>query len=66
VPRLAGYSTDLATIDALNAFAAAHAAPSVKQDYVLAIARIRYAAKVRATRLPEVDRWLATQIRAVS
>jgi aminopeptidase N len=66
VPRLAGNSAELETIDKLNAFGAAHGADSVKQDYVLAIARIRYLAKVRATRLPEVDRWLAVQARPVS
>ena len=59
VPRLAFNSTNLTTVDKLNAFAAAHAPENARQVYVLAIARIRYSAKVRATRLPEVDRWLA-------
>ena len=63
VPGLAGTSTNLKTVDRLNAFAAAHAPENARQDYVLAIARIRYSAKVRATRLPEVDRWLAAQTR---
>jgi aminopeptidase N len=59
VPRLTGNSADPATIDKLNAFAAAHVPENARQDYVLAAARVRYVAKVRATRLPEVDRWLA-------
>ena len=61
VPRLATNSADLKTIDKLNAFAAAHVPENARQDYVLAGARVRYLAKVRATRLPEVDRWLAAQ-----
>jgi len=61
LPRLTGNSTDLATVDKLNAFAAAHVPENARQDYVLATARVRYLAKVRATRLPEVDRWLAAQ-----
>jgi len=61
VPRLTFSSTDLTTVDKLNAFAAAHVPDNARQVYVLAIARIRYYAKVRATRLPEVDRWLAAE-----
>ena len=60
VPRLTANSSDPATIDKLNTFAAANVPENARQDYVLAIARVRYYAKVRATRLPEVDRWLAT------
>ena len=59
VPRLTLSSVNLATIDKLNAFAAAHVPENARQVYVLAIARIRYSVKVRDTRLPEVDRWLA-------
>jgi aminopeptidase N len=59
LPRLTGNSADLSTIDKLNAFAAANVPANARQDYVLASARVRYLAKVRATRLPEVDRWLA-------
>jgi aminopeptidase N len=59
VPGLKYNSTNLATVDKLNAFAAAHAPENARQVYVRAIARIRYNATVRATRLPEVDRWLA-------
>jgi aminopeptidase N len=59
LPRLATNSAERATIDKLNAFAAANVPANARQDYVLASARVRYLAKVRATRLPEVDRWLA-------
>lgn len=65
LPRLSGNSADLATVDKLNAFAAAHVPENARQDYVLASARVRYLAKVRATRLPEVDRWLAASSSAV-
>jgi hypothetical protein len=65
VPRLSGNSADLKTIDTLNTFAATHAPANARQEYVLASARIRYVAKVRATRLPDVDRWLAAHPRAV-
>jgi ERAP1-like C-terminal domain len=59
VPRLAANSAQPATIDRLNAFAAAHVPENARLDYVLAAARVRYFARVRATRLPEVDSWLA-------
>jgi aminopeptidase N len=63
VPGLAHNSTDLKSIEKLNAFAEARAPATARQDYVLVAARIRYQAKVRATRLPEVDRWVAAQAR---
>jgi aminopeptidase N len=69
LPRLAATSANLKTVDILNAFADIHAPANARQEYVLAIARIRYAAKVRETRLPEVDRWLAAnplQLRATA
>jgi aminopeptidase N len=61
LPGLARNSTDLKSIDKLNAFAVAKVPENARQDYVLAAARIRYQAKVRAERLPEVDKWLAAQ-----
>ncbi|HKU90802.1 MAG TPA: M1 family metallopeptidase [Steroidobacteraceae bacterium] len=60
VPRLTGNSVELSTVDKLNAFAATHVPENARQDYVLATARVRYLAKVLATRVPEVDRWLAS------
>ena len=61
VPALTGNSADLKTIDKLNAFAAANVPENARQDYVLAIARTRYQAMLRTTRLPEVDKWLAAR-----
>jgi aminopeptidase N len=61
VPALTANNADLKSIDQLNRFAAAHVPEDARQDYVLSIARIRYLAQVRAARLPEIDRWLATQ-----
>ena len=43
-------------------FAEARVPPTARQDYVLTIARIRYHAKVRETRLPEVDRYFAQRL----
>jgi aminopeptidase N len=63
VPGLTRNSADPGSIDKLNAFVAARVPETARQDYVLAIARIRYQAKVRETRLPEVDRYLAAQRR---
>ncbi|HWJ04433.1 MAG TPA: M1 family metallopeptidase [Steroidobacteraceae bacterium] len=60
VPSLATNSADLGTIGKLDAYAAAHFPANARQDYVLANARVRYLAKVRVERLPEVARWLAT------
>jgi aminopeptidase N len=61
IPRLATNSSDLKTVDKLNAFAAAQVPENARQDYVLAAARVRYLNRIRTTRLPEVDRWLAAQ-----
>ncbi|HEX6398756.1 MAG TPA: M1 family metallopeptidase, partial [Steroidobacteraceae bacterium] len=47
LPRLTGNSTELSTVDKLNAFAAAHVPENARQEYVLATARVRYLAKVR-------------------
>jgi aminopeptidase N len=58
IPRLAGGSYDLATIPKLDAYAAAHIAPTAMRDVTVAEATIRYAAKLRAKRLPDIDKWL--------
>jgi aminopeptidase N len=58
VPYLAKTSADPNMADKLNQFAATHVPQNARQDYVLAIARVRYLAKMRAERLPEVNRWL--------
>jgi len=59
VPGLARNSANPKSIDKLNAFVEGRVPETARQDYVLAIARIRYQARVRETRLPEVDRYLA-------
>jgi aminopeptidase N len=61
VPRLAGASYDPAIIPKLDAYAAAHIAADARQDVVKAESAVTYNAKTRAERLPEVDRWLASQ-----
>jgi aminopeptidase N len=61
VPSLAGNSRDLATIPKLRAFAAAHIPADAQGDERKAEATIRFYAKVRSERLPELDRWLAAQ-----
>jgi len=63
MPTLTYNSADLGTIDKLNAFAARHVPENARTDYVVASARIRYLAKIRDTRLPEADRWVAAQNR---
>jgi len=61
VPSLADNSRDLSTLPKLRAFAAAHIPDDAQGDVRKAEASIRFYAKVRADRLPELDRWLATQ-----
>jgi aminopeptidase N len=63
IPGLARNSADPRSIERLNAFVEARVPETARQDYVLAMARIRYQAKVRETRLPEVDRYVAAQRR---
>jgi aminopeptidase N len=59
VPRLAQFSYDPAIIPKLDAYADAHIAADARQEVVKAESTITYNAKIRAGRLPEVDRWLA-------
>jgi aminopeptidase N len=61
VPVLTRTSADPKSIDKLQAFGAANVPPGAGQDFRRATARIRYLAKVRTERLPEVDRWVAQQ-----
>jgi len=58
VPELVGQASDLALIGRLDGFAAEHIPPTARQDLIKAEATIRYLAKVRSERLPQVDRWL--------
>jgi aminopeptidase N len=60
IANLASGSQKLETADRLTAFAAAEVPETARGDFVKAIAGIRYSAKIRAERLPDVDRWLAS------
>ena len=60
-PKLTFNSADPASIARLMEFARAKVPENARRDYVLAAARIRYYASVRATRLPEVDRWIGSR-----
>lgn len=57
--RLGGRSSDPAMIDKLRAYAAKYLAPEAQGDTNMAIAAIQYRLKVRETRLPEIEAWLA-------
>ena len=59
VPSLAAKSNDLRVLGKLHSFAAEHIPEGARDDEVKAEANIRFSAKVRVERLPEVDRWLA-------
>ena len=61
VPELAENSRDLATLPKLHAFANAHIPADAQGDVRKADASIRFYAKIRAERLPELDRWLMAQ-----
>jgi aminopeptidase N len=58
VTRLAQGASDVVVADDLDAFAQAHIEPGARGDVRKARAQIEYNAKVRAERLPEIDRWL--------
>ncbi len=66
VPRLLGNAQDLAVIPQLERFAEANIPAEAKQDVRKAVASIRYAARVRSTRLPEADRWLKRNVAALT
>jgi aminopeptidase N len=61
VPRLLITSSDLKLIARLDAFASDHIPASARQDADKAASLIRYLAKIRTERLPEVDRWVKSQ-----
>jgi len=61
MPRLVGGSSDLKLIAKLDAFARDNIPQTARQDLRKSEATIRYLAKVRQDRLPEVDRWLKTK-----
>lgn len=59
VGRLAAGSSDAAMVDKLEGYARAHLTDGTRRPVDEAIARIQDRLKVKATRLPEVDAWLA-------
>ncbi len=58
-PSLASNAHDLGTIETLKAYADAHIPADARGAEHKAEGAIAFAARVRAMRLPEVDRWLA-------
>ncbi len=60
-PRVAASSNDPKMIAKLNAYANAHIPPTARGDTLKATGAIGFNADVRARRLPEVDRWLASR-----
>ncbi|MES2163517.1 MAG: M1 family metallopeptidase [Pseudomonadota bacterium] len=58
-PGLGGRSADLAMIDKLHAYAKQYLPAEAQGDTKTAIASIQYRVKLRTTRLPEIDNWLA-------
>ncbi|WP_426078393.1 M1 family metallopeptidase [Janthinobacterium sp. PSPC3-1] len=60
-PRLAAASGEAAMLGKLDAYAKAHLAATARGDADTSIADIQYRIKVRAQRLPAIDKWLATQ-----
>lgn len=60
IPRLAGGSSDPATITKLEKYAEEHLAPTSRRDADTAAANIRTRIKVRNELLPKIDKWLAS------
>ena len=58
VPSLLNDATDLSLIGELEHFAEGHIPPGGRQELRKAAARVRYLAKIRNDRLPEIDRWI--------
>ena len=56
-----GSATDLKLLDKLESFAAAHIPADARQDVRKAEAGVRYRAKIRSNRLPEVTQWINNQ-----
>ncbi len=61
IPRLAEGSSDPAMLTKLSSYAKAHIAASAMGSTKTALATISYNVKVRTTKLPEIDAWLAQQ-----
>jgi aminopeptidase N len=63
MPRLIGNASDLKLIAKLDAFAKDHIPSNARQDLRKSESTVRYLAKVRMDRLPEVDHWLGAESR---
>ena len=61
VPDIAASASDTKMIAKLTAFADAHIPATARGDTVKAQSAIAFSAAVRATRLPDLDRWLAAR-----
>jgi aminopeptidase N len=59
--RLAQESRNVVTAEKLAAFSEAHVPETARSDVTKAISAIRYRAKIIATRLPDIDRWIAAR-----
>ena len=60
IPRLAGGSSDVATIAKLEKYAQEHLAPTSRRDVETAVGNIKTRIKVRNELLPKIDKWLAS------
>ena len=58
IPAIAGASTDARRADELTAYAAANIPADAQGAVRVAVARIRYAAEIKARRIPEIDAWI--------
>jgi aminopeptidase N len=63
VPGLAGNATTPAMMEKVRAYAEANIAPEARRDADTAIAAINDRIKVRRERLPEIDGWLAQNVK---
>ena len=59
--RLAQELRNVVTAEKLAAFSEAHVPETARSDVTKAISAIRYRAKIIATRLPDIDRWIAAR-----
>jgi hypothetical protein len=58
---LLGTASETAVLARLDAFAAAHVAPSLEKDVRRTASLVRDNARIRTERLPEADHWVAGQ-----
>jgi aminopeptidase N len=63
LPGLAGNATTPAMMEKVRAYAEAHIAPEARRDAETTIAGIEDRIRVRRERLPEIDAWLARNVK---